>query len=129
VSATITEEVQHESFRERPAAVLDESKAPDLAVLTRFSEKRMLRGSIKQARELWLWEFVLDTEAPHEGCQGVAASYEEARAQLAANLAQFNVALECRSTPSRSDLARCLPNRDVLSIVTHPRAGNVMIAR
>lgn len=83
------------AFRNLPPATLDESRAPELAVLSRFTEGRMLRGRIERQGDQFSWHFVLDTAAVHVG-KGQEPSYELARARLCAALRAHNVTLTSR---------------------------------
>jgi hypothetical protein len=90
---SLREEVESEAFRGLPQASLDESLAPELAVLTRFTAGRMLRGKIERDGERWVWHFVLDTQCPHDGVAGIATSYELARMQMNESLRSFHVSI------------------------------------
>jgi hypothetical protein len=93
---SVLDEVHSEEFRNLPPAILDESRSPELAVLTRFARTAMLRGTIEAKDERWVWHFVLDTSARHEGSAGIATSYEAARTQMWEELAKFNVQVMVR---------------------------------
>jgi hypothetical protein len=94
--SAVLEETRSEGFRTLSPAVLDETHAPDFSVLTRFTGSRMLRGKIVRSEDGWRWHFVLDTEARHEGTEGLAPSYELAKRELCDALAAFHVALHIR---------------------------------
>jgi hypothetical protein len=113
--SSLLEETQSETFRALPPAVLDESHAPDFAVLTRFTGPRMLRGKIVRATEGWRWHFVLDTVVRHEGTAGVAESYERAKSDLTQALAGFQVRLQLRT----DDVSLHEPLRAVLHEVVN----------
>ena len=91
------DEISSEVYQALPPAELDESRAPDYAILTRFTGSHMLRGRIEHAGERWAWHFVLDTDTPHEGCAGVADSYDVARLQMLNKLRSFHVRVSLRS--------------------------------
>lgn len=86
-------------------AVLDESKAPHTAVVSRFCGGQMLRGKIEQVADEWTWHFVLDRATNHDRSSGAALSYEQARGDLTAALARFDVPL------ARRRLSPALPPR------------------
>ena len=77
-------------------AILDETNAPSVAVLSRFTGTRMLRGKIELQTRDWAWHFVLDTN-PSEICRGSAASYEGARQRLVEALAAVGVPVQLRN--------------------------------
>ena len=95
-------EIESVGFRSLPPACLDETLAPEQAVLTRFVGSRMMRGKIARTGERWTWHFVLDTETPHEGCGGEAADYEHARAALLERLSILHVAVVSRTSLGRN---------------------------
>lgn len=76
-------------------ATLDETGAPELAVLTRISGSRMLRGKIEHAGTEWVWHFVLDTN-PVDSRRGSAAAYDEARQRLLESLSALGVQVRFR---------------------------------
>src|SRR3954447_24060591 len=95
--SSVLDETRSDNFRPLPPAVLDESHAPDFAVLTRFTAARMLRGKIVRSEDDWSWHFVLDTEVRHDGTVGAASSYELAKLDLREALAGFHVTLRLRA--------------------------------
>lgn len=109
--SSVLEETRTEAFRTLPPAVLDESHAPDFAVLTRFTDARMLRGKIVAAEDGWRWHFVLDTKVRHEGTAGLAPSYEFAKLELRQALAGFQVAVRVRTDDSSLSIPP-LPDTD-----------------
>jgi hypothetical protein len=96
MSEPAADEVRAETTEGQVSAVLDESKAPAVAVLTRFSEGRMLYGKIEHVDGQWAWHFVLDSAEPHEMREGTAASYEAACEDLGASLGLLQVQLHRR---------------------------------
>jgi hypothetical protein len=90
----VFDETQSEEFRTLPPARLDETRAPEVAILTRFRGALLLRGKIERVHDHWDWHFVLDTTAPHAGTFGQASTYDLARMQLLRALADFHVRIE-----------------------------------
>lgn len=78
-------------------AILDESRAPLEAVVTRFGDSGMLRGKIQQVGQQWVWHFVLDSLAGSGAANGSAHSYEAARDELTSSLARAQVQLKRRT--------------------------------
>jgi hypothetical protein len=76
-------------------AILDETGAPEVAVLTRISGSRMLRGKIEHRGTEWVWHFVLDSD-PTDRRQGTAHAYEVARESVLEALAALGVQVRFR---------------------------------